>query len=130
MARTGLISNKNKIYYMAERKTARYAKGQMLTGWQRPNGRDYVYFKKTGTDGTKGSLLTGWRKINNKWFYFKKSGINGSKTKKLSGWQVIKGKRYYFHQGKGKLDGYAYMNGTFRIGHKKYTFDKNGVLKR
>ena len=128
-AATGWVSQKNRVYYFSRNKTDQYAKGEMLTGWQRPNGRDYVYFRKSGAK-TRGTLLTGWQKIDNKWYYFKKSGKNGSTTKKLTGWRKIGGKQYYFHPGKGQLDGYAYMNGTFTIGRQRCTFDKKGVLKR
>ena len=105
-------------------------KGTMLEGWQKSNGINYIYFKKSGAIGTRGSLLTGWQKLDNRWFYFKKSGTNGSTTKKLSGWHKIKKKYYYFRPGKGKFDGYTYMNGTYTINGKKYTFDKNGALTK
>ena len=124
----GLKTINSKVFYF-RKEGNNGTKGEMLTGWQQPNGTDYVYFKTAGTAGTKGSLLTGWNKLSGKWFYFKKAGKNGINTKKLSGWQKVDREQYYFHPGKGKLDGYSYINGTFTIDGKRYKFNKEGILK-
>ena len=128
--RTGWVTDKGRTYYFSPSRTAKYNIGEMYEGWQRPNGVDYVYFRKAGAAGARGRLMTGWQTLNKKRFYFRKLGTNGSNTKKASGWREIAGELYYFDTGKGKLGGYAYTNGTFIIGNERCTFNKNGILTR
>ncbi|MDE5864968.1 MAG: hypothetical protein K2H34_11555 [Lachnospiraceae bacterium] len=103
-------------------------------GWHKRSNGKYIYRYSSGgiakqkwvtTKGKKyycdgkGNRVTGFKTINGDRYYFDGKGV----MKK--GWLTYKEHKYYF-QKNGKM----VRNKTIKIKGKRYTFDKNGYLKK
>ena len=100
------VSSANKWYYFD-------ANGKMVTGWKQIGGKWYFF-------NSNGSMkANAWFKSGSAWYYFGSNGIM-----KTNAWQKT-GSAWYYLQ----ADGTMAVNKTLTISGKKYTFDKNGVLK-
>lgn len=71
-----------------------------------------------------GRMVTGWFQTaidNNTWFYSKDTG------EMATGWILLNNKWYYLEEQSNGHKGACYVNGTYAIGGKSYTFNKDGV---
>ena len=121
--------------------------GAILSGWQLIDNQ-WRYFNPKH-NGSFGKMAAGqWISDGGKWYYVDEDGVmekgltqvpndglyylnpnhNGTAGAILSGWQTIDGERYYFETRHNGAYGRAYVDGTFTIGGKSYTFGADGKL--
>lgn len=95
------------------------AKGVVLTGMQKVNGK-YYYFSTSGSSPENGlaamASYTGWKKLNSSTYYF------NSNSAVATGWKTISGSKYYFANN-GKM-----ATGWTKIGKKTFYFKPSGAL--
>ena len=125
VAKTGWQKISKKWYYFNEES------GLMATGVytiyndNEDNIYDTYFFDENGVWQSK---KAGW--VSETRYYWSMNGEKAYKAwwyfadgKAITGWKKLSGKWYYFSENDGEM----YADGTYYIGDKTYTFDKNGV---
>lgn len=89
--------------------------GKVIKGWYQENNNWYYL-------NDQGVMQTGWVKdLDGRWYYLDTNGT--MKT----GWIQDKDKWYYLEPNSNGYKGSMYVNGTYLIDKKSYSFDSNGV---
>lgn len=87
--------------------------GSLVKGWSQVGDNWYLLDLNTGV------MLTGWQKDSNgNWYY-----LDTTSGQMQIGWIQLNSKWYYLEEESNGNKGVAYMNGTFTINGKEYTFD-------
>ena len=136
-------------YYFSEKHDGTY--GHVMAGWQKIN--DTWYYFNPKHNGTYGKMVSNdWLKDGGVWYFMDPDGKmleglskidlgraddglyyfsekhDGTYGHVLDGWQKIDDVWYYFNPKHNGTYGRAYVDGTFTIDGKSYTFDADGKL--